>query len=59
MTTTRRKPTARTSKPSTANVTGINVTIPTSLHRKLRVKALESGLTMTQAIEAAVKGWVK
>jgi post-segregation antitoxin (ccd killing protein) len=38
---------------------GVNVTIPTALHRRLRVRALNEGMSMADAIEAAVKTWLR
>lgn len=39
--------------------TGINVLIPTTLHKRLRIKCLNEGLSMPEAIEAAVKDWLR
>jgi hypothetical protein len=52
-TTTRKKPAPK--KP----VTGINVLIPSALHRRFRVKAFNDGLTMAEAVEAAVREWLR
>lgn len=39
--------------------TGINVSIPTPLHKRLRIKAVQQELTLGEAIEAAVKAWLR
>lgn len=37
---------------------GLNVYLPTPLHRQLRVKAITEGLDLSGAIAAAVATWV-
>ena len=41
------------------DVVTINVAIPTPLHRKLRVRAINEGMTLSEAIGAAVKEWTR
>lgn len=60
--TTRANTKAVTSKPQQTKGgvgVGINVKVPAALHRKLRVKALQNELTLSDAIEAAVAAWVR
>lgn len=37
---------------------GINVPIPVELHRRLRVRQIEEGMTLREAVTAAVEEWV-
>jgi hypothetical protein len=38
---------------------GVNVPIPTALHRKLRIRAIQEDMTLAEAIAAAVKEWTR
>lgn len=37
----------------------INVAVPVALHRKLRIRAINEDLTLSEAIAAAVKEWTR
>lgn len=37
----------------------INVELPTELHRELRMRSVAEGLSLAEAISAAVGGWLK
>lgn len=37
----------------------VNVALPTPVHRKLRVKAIQENMTMAQAVTAAVVEWTR
>jgi hypothetical protein len=58
MTTDNSKTRNRT-KPDTTGLVGINVLIPEALHKRVRVKSVNNGLTMTDAIEQALKAWLR
>jgi hypothetical protein len=54
--------TPKTTKSKTngkGEVVGINVLLPRSVHRQLRVKALSNQQTLTEAVTEAVRTWVK
>jgi post-segregation antitoxin (ccd killing protein) len=55
MTDTRTTRKSTTTKPQT----GVNVLLPSALHKRLRVKAFNEGLTMAEAIQAAVREWLR
>ncbi len=38
---------------------GINVQLPAALHKQVRMKAFDKGLTLEKAIAAAAAAWVK
>lgn len=44
--------------PTVPTLTGINVLLPTDLHRAFRARAVMDGLTMTQAVEAALVAYL-
>jgi hypothetical protein len=41
-----------------ADTVSINVPLPAGLHRQLRMKALMDGITLRDAVAAAVEEWV-
>jgi len=49
----------KTAKKATNGTVGVNVNLPVAVHRRLRVKAINNDLSMTQAITEAVAQWVK
>jgi len=46
-------------KRGTTKTVAINVQLPESVHRKLRLKALHQGMTLAEAVTAAVNGWAR
>jgi predicted HicB family RNase H-like nuclease len=50
---------ANTRTPKKVEGTGINVVIPKSLHKRLRLRAIGEGLTMTTAVEQAIREWLR
>lgn len=45
------------SKKSSPKTVAINVQLPESVHKKLRVKALNQGMTLAEAVTAAATAW--
>lgn len=37
----------------------INVALPVAVHRALRIKAIQEGIDLAEAVTAAVKAWTK
>lgn len=50
--------TPRKSAQKQKDTVGLNVHLPTAVHRQLRVKAITEGLDLSEAIAAAVTTWV-
>jgi predicted HicB family RNase H-like nuclease len=53
------KPKPTKSKTNGDKTVGVNVNLPATVHRRLRVKAINADLSLTQAVTAAVEAWVK
>jgi hypothetical protein len=50
---------SRNTKATNDRAVAINVALPASVHRRLRVKAINDDMTLTQAVTAAVEQWTK
>lgn len=51
--------TTKTKQANKQEHVGINVLVPSALHKRLRIKALNDGLSLSEAIEQAVKAWLR
>ena len=58
-TTTRKTKPAPKPAPKGKETVGINVAIPAALHTRLRIKTINDGLSMSEAIEAALRAWLR
>lgn len=54
-----RKRAARIAERDDENVVAINVPVPSELHRRVRVKAVQQGLTLKDAVIAALELYAK
>ena len=51
--------TTATKRAAAKRTVAINVPLPETVHRKLRLKAVREDLTLAEAITAAVTAWTK
>ena len=58
MTTTSKTKSKTTTRASEDAVT-INVGVPVDLHRRVRIKCLNEGILLKDAVEASLREWVK